>query len=152
MLVLRVLLFLSLIMHASCEGKRPSPQCDSETPVSATQVQECAEKMKMTFPAETKYLGYHKNVGMDDMIYLKCSMGRDRLPAFISNTPFRGMQLSKERRHIGNSAARVPWWTPDKARRFESGEAWLDNVGFVQILVDMDAQDDVVVYLFWSET
>ena len=116
-----------------------------------------ASNMKLTFPENTRVLGYKTSIGErsmvptpDNTIHLKIAFSRTDLDAFLRSSPFAGKTLSTTKRAVGNRPD-PPGWDPESAERFQSGAAELPGNTFLNILVDLDGGDCVTVYLSWGE-
>ena len=117
-----------------------------------------AAHMKLTFPENTRVLGYDSSIGErsllptpDHYIQLKVEFDRADLDAFLKGSPFANETLDTEQRKVSGTSD-ATWWNPDAPVRFRSGIVELPSVEFLNILIDLDRKDKVVVYLMWHET
>lgn len=120
---------------------------------SQAQLQECANKMHLTFPASARLLGFHKlSGGPDDFVYLKVELRRADLLAFLKKSPFAGVQMRGDWRFPTPPDRDLDWWDVDRPKHFQSGQAMLPGPCGLDILIDEDQKDIVIVYLVWFET
>lgn len=142
------LTFLILTL-ASCRH----PATISEfTEVTPAQLRDCAEKMQITFPSGTRSVGMCKQEGwQDDTIWLKVQIPKKDLLALLESSPFAKEMLSNERRYI-TSPGKIAWWKAEAVTNFKSGQANLPEAKYVNILIDLDDEEIIAIYLMWQET
>jgi len=108
--------------------------------------------MHITFPKSTRALNIVKVTGgPDDQILLKIEIDRKDLDSLIKHSPFARLELRSDRRFLLNERT-LSWWNPDSVRNYRSAEAPLPDAKYLNILIDLDREDRIPVYLQWFET
>ena len=123
----------------------------SDDSVSEEDLKECSSKMHITFPKSTRALKISKVTGgPDDGIFLKIEIDRKDLDSLIKHSPFAGLKLRSDRRSVLNES--LSWWDPDSVRNYRSAEARLPDAEYLFILLDLDRDEAITIYLQWGET
>ncbi len=123
----------------------------SDDSVSEEDLKECSSKMHITFPKSTRALKIYKVTGgPDDGIFLKIEIDRKDLDSLIKHSPFAGLKLRSDRRSVLNES--LSWWDPDSVRNYRSAEARLSDAEYLFILLDLDRDEAITIYLQWGET
>jgi hypothetical protein len=123
----------------------------SDDSVSEEDLKECSSKMHITFPKSTRALKISKVTGgPDDGIFLKIEIDRTDLDSLIKHSPFADLKLRSDRRSVLNES--LSWWDPDSVRNYRSAEARLPDAEYLFILLDLDRDEAITIYLQWGET
>ena len=119
-----------------------------------------AENMRLTFPPNTRVLGYYHAKdpanrrfeiipSPDDVIWLKIEIDRKDVEAFLATSPFAGKALTQTDRGMMGALPGQSWWDADRPGHFLTGEAEHPQARCLRILIDMDGGERAVVYLMW---
>ena len=120
--------------------------------MSEEDLKECSSKMHIAFPKSTRALKISKVTGgPDDGIFLKIEIDRKDLEPLIKHSPFAGLELLSDRRFVLKEPT-LSWWDPDSVRNYRSAQARLPDARYLNILLDLDRDDGITVYLQWGET
>jgi len=65
--------------------------------------------------------------------------------------PICGLKLLSDRRFVLNEST-LSWWDPDSVRNYRSAEARLPDGEYLFILLDLDRDEAITIYLQWGET
>ncbi|MHC4155123.1 MAG: hypothetical protein ACYST6_09415 [Planctomycetota bacterium] len=105
----------------------------------------------IAFPSSSRLLGYHMERGLDTYRCVKVEITREDLEIFLENSPFAGKTLrTKNQNPIqGVSPTGPSWWKVKAVKNWQSGRATLSGSETLRILLDLDKQDSVVIYLEW---
>lgn len=107
--------------------------------------------MHLTFPESTRPLNAaYENGGFDDAVFLKVEMDKQDLATFVKNSPFANAYLRSDQSPIHDQKD-LTWWNPDAAKTYKSSQVILPSNDALNILVDLDDDKKVVVYLLWYE-
>jgi hypothetical protein len=129
------------------EDMRGTSQEDSQA-----RLQECADKMHLTFPPSTRLLGFHKVTGgPDDYIFLKIVLPRADLAPLLKKSPFEGIGMRDDWRYMIPQRG-LQWWDVEAPTRFQSQQVTLPGPCGLRILINQDHKEVVIVYLEWFET
>jgi len=141
-------LALAVVSALTCTGTLQS----GSDAVSEEDLKECSSKMGITFPKSTRALNISKVTGgPDDQIFLKIEIDRKDLDSLIKHSPFARLELRSDRRFVLKERT-LSWWDPDSVRNYRSAEAPLPDAKYLNILVDLDHEHRIPVYLQWVET
>ena len=89
---------------------------------------------------------------MDWHVQVKIDIDREHLEDFLNQTPFKGKELSSSKNYTGLTGS-YRWWTAHKAKNFLSGEYFdIEQGEAYKILIDLDDDKKVVIYIKWFET
>jgi hypothetical protein len=147
------LALLFVACSLTCTGRSSSgiPQSRADG-VTEEDLKECGSKMHITFPQSTRAVNIDKITGgPDDGIFLKIEIDRKEMDALIKSSPFASVELRSERRYVLKEPT-LSWWNPESARNYKSGQAQLPDAKYLNILLDLDGNERVTVYLQWGET
>ena len=114
--------------------------------------QEVESAMQLEFPPSSRLLNFDRQCGLDMLIRVKVAMDRKELQSFLLDSPFTYEELDAKRRYCNNHERDYRWWRPGSSQGFISGQKTLRNTECLNILVDLDGEEVVVVYLEWFET
>jgi hypothetical protein len=136
---------------AGCNSSDQSRQKPVATQSSAV-LGKCARIMRVSFPGSTRVLNVHDEAtGPDAALYLKITLAPADLDKLLGGSPFAGVSLRSDRRFVTDYPA-LPWWTPEAAVTYRSGQAALSGAEFLDILIQLDQTNERVVYLMWHKT
>ena len=108
--------------------------------------------MHITFPKSTRALKIFKVTGgPDDGIFLKIEIDRKDLDSLIKHSPFASVELRSDRRSVLKDRT-LSWWDPDSVRNYRSAQAGLPDARYLNILLDLDRDEAITIYLQWLET
>jgi hypothetical protein len=120
--------------------------------VTAEDLRECSSKMQIAFPPSTRALNIMRVTGgPDDAIYLKVEIDRNDLDALIRNSPFASAELRSDRRYVLKERS-LSWWDPEGVNNYKSGQVSLPDAKYLNILLDLDSNERIPIYLQWGET
>ena len=135
----------------SCSEVRHRVSQFSEQDITREKLQEYERLMHLTFPGSTRALNAaYESGGPDDAVFLKVEMDKQDLETFVKSGPFADIDLRNDRREV-SSRKDLPWWNPDAAKTYESGQVTLPSNDVLNILIDLDGDKNSVVYLQWCE-
>ena len=151
--LLSLSLGLAVVSALNCAGRPHSGTLQSSSDlVSEEDLKECSSKMHITFPKSTRALKISKVTGgPDDGIFLKIEIDRKDLDSLIKHSPFAGLELLSDRRFVLKEPT-LSWWDPDSVRNYRSAEARLPDAEYLFILLDLDRDEAITIYLQWGET
>jgi len=116
--------------------------------------------MGVAFPEGTRLLGYYHMEADDrkpgpsslsDALWLKIEMDAAELEPFLAHSPLAKTTLRTDTRAVFNDQ-KFSWWDPESPKWFRSGKVEIPVGRYLYVLVDLDRQDKVTVYLAWQET
>ena len=144
---------LAVVSALTCAGRPSSRTLQSSSDlVSEEDLKECSSKMHITFPKSTRALKISRVTGgLDDGISLKIEIDPKDLDSLIKHSPFAGLELRSDRRFVLKEPT-LSWWDPDTVRNYRSAQAGLPDAKYLNILLDLDRDDGITVYLQWGET
>jgi len=144
---------LAVVSALTCAGRPDSRTLQSSSDlVSEEDLKECSSKMHITFPKSTRALKISRITGgPDDGIFLKIEIDRKDLDSLIKHSPFAGRELLSDRRFVLKEPT-LSWWDPDSVRNYRSAQARLPDAKYLNILLDLDRDEDIPIYLQWGET
>jgi len=144
---------LAVVSALTCAGRPSSRTLQSSSDlVSEEDLKECSSKMHITFPKSTRALKiFRVTGGLDDGIFLKIEIDRKDLDSLIKHSPFAGLELRSDRRFVLKEPT-LSWWDPDSVRNYRSAQAGLPDAKYLNILLDLDRDEGITVYLQWGET
>ncbi len=142
-----------IVSHLTCTGRSDSGTLKSSSDgVSEEDLKECSSKMHITFPQSTRALDIFKvSGGPDDGIFLKVEIDRKDLDSLIKHSPFTGVELRSDRRYVLKEPT-LSWWDSDSVRNYRSAQARLPDAEYLNILLDLDRDERITIYLQWGET
>jgi hypothetical protein len=132
-------------------GCKKSQDESGELAAAGQKLKEFGGIMQIAFPSSSRLLNYHMERGMDTYISLKVEIAREDLGVFLENSPFAGKTLrSKDQNPILDVSSTGPsWWKVKEVKNWQSGRTTLRGSEALRILLDLDKQDSVVIYLEW---
>jgi hypothetical protein len=144
---------LAVVSALTCARRPYSRTLQSSSDlVSEEDLKECSSKMHITFPKSTRALEIYKVTGgPDDGIFLKIEIDRKDLDSLLKLSPFADLELRSDRRFVLKEPT-LSWWDPDTVRNYRSAQAGLPDAKYLNILLDLDRNDGITVYLQWGET
>jgi len=84
-------------------------------------------------------------------VFLKIEIDRKDLDSLIKHSPFAGRELLSDRRFVLKEPT-LSWWDPDSVRNYRSAQAPLPDARYLNILLDLDRDEGITIYLQWGET
>jgi len=148
---LLILCLLFLTIDVSCKKAVP-PTTDINK--ERQKLVELGQIMHISFPSSARLLNYKHQRGMDDVILLKIEIPRDDIKKLIEGSLFSNKVLRcPEDNPIPHISITGPqWWKVKSVKKWESGQVKLPDTKYLNILLDLDRQDKIIVYLEWFET
>lgn len=107
--------------------------------------------MLVTFSDKTEILGFNHASFLDEIVTVKVRMPISDVDEFIKTSPFKGVQLRDDRRYVHTDES-LTWMDPEGAVRFKSGQVTIRDTQGLNILIDLDDNEQAIVYLEWFTT
>jgi hypothetical protein len=102
------------------------------------------KELNLSFPAQTKLIGVHRERGIDDLIAVKVEMPATAWPNFLGQTPIDPSRFRRgERGLLGPDEG---FWDPHKAPKLKTAETQLPKGRVLNLGYD-DRGDVFVVYI-----
>ncbi len=142
-----------LLTILACNSKTSNGTSSSAAPDEATAqaaLKECSRLMKVTFPDSVQVLGFQRLRGLDDCVCLKVQFESAALEQFLAQSPFAQSGLEDGRR-FAPLANRIPWWDTAHLTEYTSGQTRLSQGEVLNIVVSLESESEVVIYLQWHE-
>jgi hypothetical protein len=144
----KLILLLGIVLQMGCF----SHSTQSTVVITEEQLRACEKKMHVSFPASSQPLGIQEVTGwLDDQLYLKLQIPRQDLESFLRSSPFAGKELRSDRSEMFDDK-NLSWWKPESVKNFKPAQAALPDAKYLNILVDLDSNDRIIIYLAWFET
>ena len=149
--LLLVTCFLGAVL-SGCATVWSGGRSSAEPDVTKEKLQQYEKVMHLTFPGSTRGLNAREVTGgPDDALYLKVEIDKDELDSFLKKSPFADANLRNDQKFVGNEKGQT-WWQPDDVKSYKSGQVSLTQGEVLNILLDLDQDKKVVIYLLWHET
>lgn len=152
-------IFLSLVICLHVTGSTNSPLIDFEDRSFAkgdekTLLAKCGQIMNVKFPDSARLVGVKRWKAIDALIILKVEIAADHLDQLLTSSPFSKQSVTEKHRFVHSvQNPRIPWWNPDSPQKFKSGKVDDFKKGeTLAILIDLDRNDRLTVYLKWGTT
>lgn len=120
------------------------------TEEQAAILKECTTRMGLSFPKETKVLGYEFTPGMDEIIHLKIQVPSRTLRTFVAS--LRDADFSPGLSVFPAKLANQPWWRPAEISEPMEAEATLAPGRHIKLLYPKHPSKLAEIYLLWFET
>jgi hypothetical protein len=123
---------------------------DVSDPNTARQkLDEFTKITKIQFTPTTRLLNYKSVQWLDRHTRLKIEMSREDLQGFINSHPLAEIKLlsEKEKPYIGMTESGPDWWEVKSVKKWKAGRTELSPNACLIILVDLDHQSKVIIYL-----
>jgi hypothetical protein len=152
--LLGIAFLLAALFQIAGGDSRGAPVREQNKPVVAKpteiQIAEFASKAHIALTPSAHAIGWREERGeLDDAIWLHLTVPKGELDEFLSNSPFRGIQL--QTKHQSPPSHFDDFFTAPPTQ-YRSGQQWLPNARLLNILIDESDPADAQVYLMWHET